>query len=149
MRRRRTLLGPPPGRRLALFIDDVNMPALEQFGASPPIELLRQLLDAGGMHDRHKLFWKEVVDIVFIAACVPPGGGRQALPNRFVRHHHLLCVAPPGAEAMRRIYGAIVGGFLDGCNSKELRGARRLVVESTIDLYFAVQCLVYERSTQK
>jgi hypothetical protein len=29
------------------------------------------------MYDRKKLFWKEVDDTVLLAACGPPGGGRQ------------------------------------------------------------------------
>ena len=43
-RRRRAVLGPPPGVRLALFIDDLAMPEVEEYGASPPLELVRQLL---------------------------------------------------------------------------------------------------------
>ncbi|EPY43885.1 dynein heavy chain [Angomonas deanei] len=57
--KRKNILGAPPGKRIALFIDDLNMPALEEFGASPPIELIRQLMGSGGFYDRKIAgFWK-------------------------------------------------------------------------------------------
>ena len=88
-KKKKTLLGPPPGKRMALFVDDVNMPALEEYGASPPVELLRQFLDFQGFYDRQKLFWKSIEGVTLISGCGPPGGGRNALTPRFVRHHIL------------------------------------------------------------
>ena len=72
-KKRKNLLGPPSGKKMFLFIDDLNMPALEVYGAQPPNELLRQVIDRQGFYDVKKLFFKAVQDVVCVAACAPPG----------------------------------------------------------------------------
>ena len=54
------LSGAPAGKRIIIFVDDLNMPKLDTYGSQPPIELLRQYQDFGGLYDREKLFWKEI-----------------------------------------------------------------------------------------
>jgi len=40
-KKKRILLGAPIGKRVCIFVDDVNMPRLDTYGSQPAIELLR------------------------------------------------------------------------------------------------------------
>lgn len=44
--------------KIVIFIDDLNMPESDMYGTQPPLELIRQLLDMGGIYDTEKIAWK-------------------------------------------------------------------------------------------
>eukprot|EP00954_Amorphochlora_amoebiformis_P002589 203626-Amorphochlora_amoeboformis.AAC.1 len=109
--KRKTVLGAPFGKKVMVFIDDVNMPAKEKYGAQPPIELLRQCLDQQGFYDRKRLFFKNMMDVQYVAACAPPGGGRSEITARATRHFHLIWQPQLSQKSMRHIFRSILGGF--------------------------------------
>jgi dynein heavy chain len=45
------LIGPKGIPKMLIFVDDLNMPSKEKYGAQPPIEFLRQLIDQKGFYD--------------------------------------------------------------------------------------------------
>ena len=96
--------GAPPGKHIAIFVDDLNMPKLDRYGSQPPIELLRQYLDFGGFYDREKLFWKQIKDVTICAACAPPGGGRNPITARIIRHFAMFCLPSPSEVSLKAIF---------------------------------------------
>ena len=50
-RRRRNLIGGHSGKKVIIFVDDVNMPAYDEFGTQMPIEFLRQICNYSGFYD--------------------------------------------------------------------------------------------------
>ena len=111
--KRKTLLGPPAGKKMIFFIDDVNMPQLEKYGAQPHCELLRQTIDSGGFYDIKALKFKFVKDTKFIAACGPPGGGRSAVTPRLFRHFNIVWIPSLSTASMKTIFSAILKGNLE------------------------------------
>lgn len=44
--------------KIVVYIDDLNMPVPDTCGAQPPLELIRQLLEMGGLYDTQRNTWK-------------------------------------------------------------------------------------------
>ncbi|EGD81584.1 dynein heavy chain 6 [Salpingoeca rosetta] len=129
-------LGPPMGKHMLLFVDDLNMPKLETYGAQPPIELLRQLQDYDGFYDRAKLTWTGIVDLTLIAACAPPGGGRNPTTPRLLRHFAMMCLPSPDEDTLKGIFEQITRGFFTVCDfQKEVIGTASAVVNAAVGIY--------------
>lgn len=51
-KRTKNIFGPPVGKKLIAFVDDMNMPKVDNYGTQQPIALLKLLFERGGMYGR-------------------------------------------------------------------------------------------------
>jgi dynein heavy chain len=127
--------GPPPGKKLIVFIDDMNMPRVDDYGTQQPIALLKLLLERGGMYDRGKdLNWKLFKDIVFLAAMGKPDGARNEVDPRFVSLFNVYNITFPNDQSLFHIYNSILEGHTKPFN-QEIKEIVPKITKLTLELY--------------
>uniref|UniRef100_A0A803TTC8 Dynein axonemal heavy chain 3 n=1 Tax=Anolis carolinensis TaxID=28377 RepID=A0A803TTC8_ANOCA len=134
-RRRKGLFGPSAGKKAIVFVDDLNMPAKEVYGAQPPIELLRQWIDHGHWYDKKDTSRLDIVDVLFVSAMGPPGGGRNDITGRFTRHLNIISISAFDDEVLTKIFSSIVDWhFSKGFEASFLR-LGKMLVQATMNIY--------------
>ncbi|NXX05401.1 DYH1 protein, partial [Larus smithsonianus] len=148
---RKGVFGPPVGRYFIFFIDDLNMPMLETYGAQPPIELLRQWMDHQGWYDRKQIgTFKKLVDINFVCAMGPPGGGRNAVTPRLTRHFNYLSFTEMEESSKKAIFSTILGSWMGkfcrqlppsppvAAGARAVKDLNEPLVDATICVYLTI-----------
>jgi len=135
-KRRKGVFGPPPGTKCAIFVDDLNMPKKETYGAQPPLELIRQWFDHKGWYElkSKEKAWTKLEDVIFVAAMGPPGGGREKITMRIQRHFNLITYTELGADSISTMFQTILKHFLHTFEANVQNQINDLV-ESTLNVY--------------
>ena len=126
--------GPKPGQKIIYFIDDMNLPYVEDYGTQNAMALLHQHMDHGTIFDRDDLgMRKEIVDVYYMAAMNPTSGSFFICERNQRRFATFTCTMPDTAD-LKTIYGQILTHHLDKFAPKVQKLADH-VVNATIALH--------------
>jgi dynein heavy chain len=129
--------GPPMGKKMVFFIDDMNLPYVETYGTQNSIAFLTQQMQHGSVFDRVDLgFRKELVDIQYLAAMNPTAGSFE-ICERCQRHFATFAIAMPSKTDLTTIFVSIFGGHLNSFGTQMQEYADK-IVDAAINIHTQV-----------
>jgi len=126
------------GKKMVLFIDDLNMPVIDKYGTQAPNALLKFLVERNQLYQRGgDLELRDIVDVQYVSCMSPPGGGNNRVDPRLMSLYCVFNITTPSQKATQQIYSSILGKHLAEF-SDDCIGSIETITTATLSLYY--QC---------
>lgn len=100
------------GKKMILFIDDLNMPVIDKYGTQQPNALLKFLVEKNQLYQRGgDLELRDIVDVQYVGCISPPNGNNKVDP-RLMSLYCVFNVTQPSQKSTQSIYSNILSKHL-------------------------------------
>lgn len=102
---------PKDGKEMILFLDDMSMPKVNDWGDQVTLELERQVLEQKGFQTLKKDDigkFMQIQKVQYVGGMNTPGAGKNDIPNRLKRHFFAFTMVMPSKTTVDNIYGQML-----------------------------------------
>ena len=126
------------GKKMIIFIDDMNMPKIDIYGTQQPLALAHFLIGKMQLYQRGgDLELRDIVDTQFIGCITPAGAGNNRVDPRVMSLFSIFNITAPSREATEKIYTNILEAhtqeFVD-----DIKAIVPKITQATMSLYYTV-----------
>lgn len=126
------------GKKLLIFIDDMNMPKIDTYGTQQPLALAHFLIGKSQLFQRGgDLELREIADVQYVGCISPAASGNNKVDPRVISLFSLFNCTPPSREATEKIYNSILEAHCSEF-SDDIKGLVPKITQATMSLYFTV-----------
>lgn len=124
------------GKKMIMFIDDLNMPKIDKYGTQPPNALLKFLVERNELYQRSgELDLRNIIDMVHVGCISPPGGSNNKVDPRLMSLYCTFNVTFPSKESIQKIYSTLLGKHLQEFQD-DVQGVVDSITQATLQLYY-------------
>jgi len=127
------------GKKLLVFIDDMNMPKIDTYGTQQPLALAHFLIGRNQLFQRGgDLELREIVDMQFVGCISPVSAGNNRVDPRVLSMFSVFNCTAPSRESAEKIYTQILEAHCaEFCD--EVKGMVPKITQATMNLYLSVK----------
>ena len=123
------------GKKMIVFIDDMNMPKIDTYGTQQPLALAFFLIGRQKLYQRGgDLELRDIIDTQYIGCISPTGSGGNRVDPRVISLFAVFNVTAPSQDSTTKIYNSMLERHCEEF-SDEVKAAIPKITKGTIELY--------------
>lgn len=126
------------GKKMVVFIDDLNMPKIDVYGTQQPNALLHFLMGRMQLYQRGgDLELRDIADTQFVGCITPTASGNNTVDPRVMTLFNTFNCTSPSRDATEKIYTQILEKHTEEF-ADEIKSSVPKITQASISLYYTV-----------